>query len=176
MNKQRMRIGPHPVKLEWRTMAISAKDPLVFARELQSALQELTDSGFTIASQMQRAEGLIIVASCVRESAPEATPEMRMPSMQRRRVVEMPHARAQGATTEEVLYHFIDARRGQKQRSFPTLIEALREVKKDLEAKKDAGPEILPINITTISMTRFEPESFTLLLKMFAEDLQCPPG
>ena len=169
MNKTRMRIPSASARLEWRTIAVSADDPLVFAKGLQSALQELTDSGFTIVSQMPRGEALIITASRVHEDSPEMSPELPTHTTLRRRVVEMPSARAQGATTEEVLYHYIE-NGTQRQQSFSTLIEALRVVKAQLEV------DMLPINITTVSMTRFEPLAFPMLLKMFAEDLPCPPG
>jgi hypothetical protein len=184
MNNQRMRIGPVPPKLEWRTIAVTAKDALAFARDLQTALQELTDGGFTITSQMQRHEGLVIVASRVREAATESRTDVRAhgnrseaeaivaraTSTFRRRVVEMPAARTHGATTEEVLYHYIE-KGDQKQKAFPSLVDALRALKEHLHQD-----DVVPVNITTTSMTRFEPDSFVLLLKLFAEDLPCPPG
>jgi hypothetical protein len=167
MNKQRMRIPFASAQLEWRTIAVAGQDPLVFAKELQGALQELTDSGFTINSQMQRDNALIITASRVTQLPQEAQPAP--PPVLRRRIIDLPAAHTQGATTEEVLYHFVENGR-QKQLSFPTLVEALRVVKRHLEV------EILPINLTTVSMTRFEPLAFPTLLKLFAEELQCPPG
>lgn len=185
MNKQRMRIGSAAPKLEWHTIAVTAKDALGFARDLQSALQELTDSGYTITSQMQRPEGLIIVASRVVDTSADTLPAPRSVDVGtadprttaaraagafRRRVVEMPSARSHGATTEEVLYHYIE-KGNQQQRAFPSLVDALRILKDHLHRD-----DVVPVNITTTAMTRFEPDSFVLLLKLFAEDLPCPPG
>lgn len=164
MQKQRMRIGPMP-KLEWKTIAITAEDPIIFARELQTALQELTDSGFNITGQLQRGTALVISAS--RLHAPEA-----QAAPLRRRIVDLPSARQVGAPAEEVLYHFTEYGAPQ-QKAFPTLIDALRLLAEHLKKPQE---HILPVNITTLSMTRFEPESFAYLLRMFAEDLQPPPG
>jgi hypothetical protein len=172
MNKQRMRIPSASARLEWRTIAVTAKDPLAFAKDLQSALQELTDGGFIITGQMQLTDALIITASRVLAPTPEAHSELPQRTPLRRRVVEFHTARAQGAGTEEVLYHYVDHVDGQqKQKPFPTLVDALRQVKEHLRTDT-----VLPVNITTVSMTRFEPPAFPMLLKMFAEDLQCPPG
>lgn len=163
MQNQRMRIGSPP-KLKWKTVAITAADPVAFAREYETTLQELTDAGFAINGQMQRGEALIISAS--RLHLPEHAPELR------RRIVDLPSARQMGAPHEEVLYHYLEDRQ-QKQRAFPALVDALRALKEDLAKPGDV---ILPLNIVTASTTRFEPESFAYLLRMFAEDLQTPPG
>lgn len=170
MQKQRMRVPAASAKLQWKTMVVDDPDPLVFAQRLQAALQEVSDGNYTINSQMVRGSAHVIVASRV-EMEPHLPAETQPPEPFRRRVVEAPTARQQGATSEEVLYHFIQNGR-QEQRAFPGLVDALRLVHQHLQQRDD----VLPVNITTLTMTRFDPEAFPMLLKMFAEDLQCPPG
>lgn len=170
MNKTRMRIAPASAKLEWRTIAVTAKDPLAFAKDLQSALQELTDDGFTIASQMPRGEGLIITGSRLEAPVPSEPSELPKHTT-RRRVIELPSARLQSTTSEEVLYHFIENGQ-QRQLPFPTLVAALRTVQLHLSGASD----VLPVGITTVALTRFEPTAFPMLLKMFAEEMRCLPG
>lgn len=162
MQKQRMRIAPAP-KLEWKVVAISNPDPIIFARELQTSLQELTDNGFAINGQLQRGEALVISASRMQQVDAAAMPL-------RRRIVDLPNAKQAGAPFEEVLYHY-NERGMQKQRRFTALVDALRVLKEDL-----AREGVLPLNITTVSMTRFDADAFSFLLKMFAEDLPTPPG
>ncbi len=160
MQKHRMRIPAGAPKVEWKTLTVDAEDPLEFSQQLQASLQELSDEGFTIVNQMTRGQGHIIVASRMALSAPPETTPLR------RRVVEMPLARGHGTTTEEVLYHY--KKDGQQEQEVCTgLVDALRRVKEHL-----GQDGVLPLNITTVMMTRFEPESFSMLLKMFADDLQ----
>ena len=161
MQNQRMRIGPPP-KPQWKTVAIATPDPIAFARELQTSLQELTDQGYVINSQMARGDALIITASRLPPTEP--------PPALRRRVVDLPSARSSGVPFEEVLYHYLEAGE-QKQRNYPSLVDALRALKEDL------GREgVSAVNNATVSLTSFEPESLSYLLRMFAEDLQPPPG
>ena len=169
MQKQRMRVPAASAKLEWKVVVVDDPDPLVFAKSLQAALQEVTDGNYTINSQMLRGAAHVIVASRVHAEVPPA-PETQPEASFRRRVIELPSARQQGATTEEVLYHYTQDGR-QHQKSFPSLVDALRVVQQHLQRG-----DVLPVNITTLCTTRFELESFPMLLKMFAEDLQCPPG
>lgn len=156
MQGQKMRTGPAP-KLQWKVVAVLAKEPAAFAAELERVLQELTDQGFAIHGQLPHGGGLIVSASRL--------PPADMASL-RRRVVGLPSVPPTGEAYEEVLYHFMENGE-QKQRSFPTLIDVLRVLREDL-----GRPGILPLNLTTIAMTRFEPPSFAHLLRMFAKDLQ----
>jgi hypothetical protein len=170
-----MRINPREPKAVWRTIAVTNKDPLVFAKELESALQELTDAGFNIVSQMTRDSALVITGQKVEMPAePQAygTAPTQPPPGLRRRIVDTGR-REHGATTDEVLYHYMEGGE-QKQEKFADLVDALRVLKMHLTGTAD----VVPISLMTVTMTRFEPEALPLLLKTFADDLNTdtPPG
>ena len=168
-----MRITPPQPKVAWKTLAVTSKDPLVFAQELEGALQEMTDGGFNIISQMARDGAVIITGQRVDLIA---SPDMlalfsasqvpQAPGL-RRRIVEVPSARSTGTTSDEVLYHYL-AFGKQNQQQFATLVDALRVVQKHVEGPDD----IVPISLITVTMTRFEPAALPALFKTFAEDLR----
>lgn len=152
-------------------MAVTGDDPLQFAKSLESSLQELTDGGFNIINQVMRGSSVIITGQKV-----EMTDgffqknQTQPPPHERRRIVQSP-ARPTGTTTEEVLYHFIEDGKT-KQKSFPSLVEALRAVKVHMDAPMVQGvAPVCPVSIVTVSMTKFELPMFSTLLKAFSEDL-----
>lgn len=171
MHKQRMRIAPGAPPAEWKTLVVDADDPVVFAQQLQTSLQELTNENFTIVNQMQRGCAHIIVANRI-----QPAPAPRAPAAAARRcLVEATTAPPRGDTSEEVLYHYYDGKE-QKQAAFPTLLDAVRAMKDHYTAACRGTGDAVPISIVTVSTTRFEFEGFSALLKMFAEELKSPPG
>lgn len=165
-----MRIHAREPKLTWRTIAVTAKDPLEFARELETALQELTDGGFNIVSQMGRDGAVVITAQKIGQEPPVDVPPETQPApvAYRRRIVDAPAARSQGNTTDEVLYHYFEHGVQQQQR-FPGLVEALRVVKQHLQE------DIIPASLSTVTITHFEQRAFPALLKAFEDDLTADP-
>lgn len=146
--------------MDWKTIAIDTPDPVAFAKELQSTLQELTDDGFQLTSQMHRGEALIITANRVHNIG-DTLPAPPV----RRRVVLPSTPSAQGLPSDEVLYHYLE--KGlQKQLICGSMVDALRAVKEHLK-----NDDVLPLNITSVTMTRFEPDVFPTLFKMFVEEL-----
>jgi hypothetical protein len=170
--RTRMRIGPPGQKIVWKTLAVTSKDPVQFAHDLESALQELTDSGFNIISQMARDGSLVITANqMINERETLAPPPDTQPSASlRRRIVEMPAARSQGNTTDEVLYHYIEHGK-QEQKAFPSIVEALRLVKEHLALSAGNGTTLTPICLIAVTQTYFDITSLPTLLRTFAEDL-----
>ena len=61
--RQNMRVHVKPPKIEWRTIAITDIDPAHFAQSLQTALQELSDTGFNILAQLTRGSAHVIPVS-----------------------------------------------------------------------------------------------------------------
>lgn len=163
MHKQRMRIGASP-KLEWRVVAVADKDPAAFAATLQATLQDLTDQGFALQGQLPRDGALIISASRLAPDDVVTVPTAR------RRIVNP--ARHVGTPRDEVLYHFTEYGAPQ-QLVFASLVDALRVLHSHITQPRE---HILPVSLTTVSMTRFDPESFAYLLQTFADDLKPPPG
>ena len=148
---------PAVTKLEWKTIALTNSDPVVFAKELQDSLQELTDGEYIINSQMPRGDALVIVASRPQQA--------QQPSF-KGRLKEAAVRSTHGDTITEVLYHFLDGSAEQVQVPCKDLVTALRLVKEHLQ-----GTVIMPVNITVVSQTKFDFDGFQELLVQFAEDL-----
>lgn len=150
----RMRVNPPVPKVKWKVLAVGDKDPERFAEKMQSALQGLVDDGFSIVSQMQRSDALIITAT--RMGAEEE------PRLARRRPAALPKT---GSVTEEVLYHYLE-NGTQKQASRTSMVDMLRLVLNHL-----GRDDVLPVSLVAATMTRFEPKDFPSLLKLFGEEL-----
>lgn len=45
----------------WKTKAVVAKDPVLFARDMETALNELEAEGFSLAMQLERGDGWVVV-------------------------------------------------------------------------------------------------------------------
>ena len=160
-------------KIDWKTKAVTAKDPQEFSLELQRALQELTDGDYKIVNQLIRGDALVITGQKVDMSvlhSPRRLDAVTVPPPGgQRRIVAS--AAPSEKVTEEVLYHYREFG-VQKQRSFATLVEALRLVKEHIFAPGD----IVPISITCITLATFEPSSWPGLFKAFEDALEETPN
>ena len=162
-SRQRMRVGPPKMQVEWKVVAVSSADPKVFAAELQETLQSLTDGGYSLVSQLPRGDALVITGQ--RALLPELPPEPEP----RRRVVVEPKTSPPAQVTEEVLYHYIDEKLPKTQ-AFSTLFGALRLFEAHLTSDR-----ILPQQLTRVSLTRFDLPAMGALLRQHASDLHPSP-
>lgn len=162
-----MRINPSPMKVVWKTWAVMGDHPGVFAERLAAALQELTDEGYSLVSQMPR-DGAIIITGQKTDgvfSVAEAahlglTPPASFSN--RRRLVEPPKATIPEPSRSEALYHYLQDGE-QKQEWFERFGDAMALVRRHL-----ASSDILPIRVVAVS--HFEPEAFPALLEAFPEN------
>ena len=175
--RQRMKISPQQPKVTWKTVAVTGDDPHAFAKGLESALQEMTDNGYHITSQVMRDGATIITGQRVENAIPSDDQDRQMesptqpPPPPRRRVVSKAPTTK---TTDEVLYHYIEHGK-QTQKSFPSMVDALRVVKEHLGRSTLRGEDpVAPICLIATSMTYFDVTSIPYLLKTFAEDLAAP--
>lgn len=156
----------------WKTLAIANEDPHAFAQALEAGLQELTDNGYNLVSQIPRGTALILTGQRVLSQL--ATPLILpsesgpAPEPRRRRLVDTPPS---GQRSEEVLYHYREGG-AQKQLWFGRFAEALRTLRTHLERTDDV---VEPLSITLSSMTRYEASSWVALLRAFAHELDSPP-
>lgn len=179
--RQRMKISPPQPKVAWKTVAVTGDDAHVFARNLESALQELTDNGYHITSQVMRDGATIITGQRMENTLPSDEQDRRMdaptqppPAPRRRRVLEKTAAPPTPGTVDEVLYHYIEHGK-QLQKSFPSMVDALRLVKEHLGRSSLRGEDtVTPICLIATSMTYFDVTAIPYLLKTFAEDLAAP--
>jgi hypothetical protein len=177
-----VRSNPSQPKVDWHTISVSNPDPTAFAAELKAALQEMTDAGYNITSQLVRGQALVIVGQ--RIVMPSNTPELfrstshgQQPALppppplpaHRRRIVEPTNS----VGTKEVLYHFLENGKSE-QRVFPDILSALRLIQEQLGAT-DHVPDIVPISLVVASMTHFEPKNFPALLKTYRAELNDGP-
>jgi hypothetical protein len=146
--------------IDWKTLAVTAQDPLEFAKGLQTALQELTDNGYNIVSQVARGEAVIITGQRVMVGAVQSF-ENSVAQGARRALPTRAPAPVHGVAREEVLYHFTDNKK-EKQLAFPTMVEALRIVEKHLN---DASGAFAPISLVVVTMTQYDLPSFVGLLR-----------
>jgi hypothetical protein len=165
-----MKVPPTRPKIVWKTVAVTGDDPVRFAQALEASLQEMTDGDYNIVNQVVRGSAIIITGHRVEAVDGVASPPRAHAPNERRRIVAAPQA--SGATTEEILYHYIEEGK-QKQKAFPALVDALRAVKAHMDAPPvpDVAP-VCPVSIVTVSMTKFELPMFSTLLKAFSEDLR----
>ena len=176
-SRQRMRTNPPRPKVQWKTVAITGDDPLVFARSLEAALQEMTDNQFQVVSQTVRGAAVIITGQ--RVDLPAGIPEQHTQHQQqpphgirRRTVVEQA---PKGSTHEEVLYHYVEHGK-QVQKVFATMVDALRLVNEHLRANPPTGHDpVTPVGLTVMHTTTFDITSFPFLLRSFADELRVPP-
>jgi hypothetical protein len=156
-------------KIEWSVIAVADPSPQTFAAKLQGVLQQLTDDGYSIVSQMGRGEALIVTAQRPHQNQRALVPSprsvVRTSDTTRHRVVEMPQL--VGEVVEEVLYYYVENKE-QKHLAFKTLLEALRVVEPHLAQ----GADVLPIKLVSSTLTYFGPPSFVPLLRLFAEELR----
>lgn len=174
-----MRIAPPQPKVTWKTLAVTSKDALAFARELERSLQEITDEGFQLVSQQVRGDSVIltgqkvdmscdVVSAAMRglsEQHDHHPPPVRSPVTGRRRIIDTP---SEGVTRKEVLYYYFEDKQ-QKHAVYPDLLAALRVVKGHLDDTR-----ILPISLVVTSATRFELKELPALLRTFKADLALP--
>lgn len=167
---------PH---VEWKTRAVTGVDAAAFAKDLALALQEMTDSGFTIVSQVMRGDAIIITGQRVESmQEPQAMFSVSPATSTRRRIVDYPTGEAAGVS-KEVLYHYIENGQPQ-QRSFHDVVDALRLVQAHLAAPSvpysSTAAGVIPVRITAVELRVFELRSFPALLKAFADELRNKPS
>lgn len=165
-----MRVNSPMTRFEWKVIAVISQDPMAFAQELEGALQELSSEGYDLVSQLPRGSALVITGrrlslpSPVRTTMPPPPPPLQVPGS-RLRMTEMPLARKQGVTTDDVFYYYLEDGE-QKSRHFETFVAALRVVRKHLTLEG-----IVPISLVAATTTRFEVPALPMLFKAFEEDL-----
>jgi len=159
--EKRLRMPPAQ-KVEWRVVAVTDEDPSIFALDLEESLQELTDDGFTIVSQMQRDGALIITAQKAQLDTPPG--QLNLPPGLRSIISEPP--RSGGKLTREVLYHSCGPEGPLPQRRFETMAEALRVVQQDIRE------DVVPVSLVAVEMVRFEQDALPSLFKSFAAEMK----
>jgi hypothetical protein len=178
MSHKMRHVGPPTPSISWRTLVASSEDPIKFAAELQGALQELTDNGYNIVSQLQRAGSIIVtgqkVTMPVNPFYTEPQPPGPAPAPQRARMVQpapQPQKVLQGSTSNEVLYHYIEHGKD-KQQAFPSMVEALRLVKEHLGySSLNGDTPVCPVRLVAVAMTQYDLTAIPALLKMYAAEL-----
>ena len=169
-----VKISPQHPHLSWRTEAVCDPDPKEFGRQLQQALQSLTDEGFSIVNQMFRGESVIITAQRVDGLPTQFAPTIPAPPMNRRKVVQHVVSTSESIKrTEEVVYHRhkseLEPGEGETHRheAIPckSLHAAVKMALSDLDLEEDG---ILPISITVQKTDTYEPKTWVKLFKSLA--------
>lgn len=163
-------MGPMPSfspRARWKAVAITATDPADFALDYETKLNDLVEDGWNITGMMNRGEAMIITAQ-----KPELPPEIlralaSMNDKPKKPLPTMPEG------VEDVVYSY---REGATVHSVPckTLAEAVAYLEE--HAAPWIGPEaptgdllypnILPISITVMSVTSYEPADLPLLREL----------
>jgi hypothetical protein len=165
-SKSKMRIPGQP-RINWKTMVASSKDPHTFAGELQSALQELSNEGYNIVSQISR-DGAVIVTGqrVITEGVAFANPPIQPGQAPARRIVQAPTAMPRGTPKEETMYHFF--RNGEEiHETFPSMVEALRTVREHISG----DGAITPVSLLHVCAMHYDLKSFPALLRVHADAL-----
>jgi hypothetical protein len=169
-NRQGMRIAPPQPKVVWKTVAVTGDDPLTFARALESALQEMTDSGFDLVGQHTRGDAVILTLRKI--ESPFNTQPLDQPTPQPQPAQRRPGGRIVAHplpppphVVEEVVYFFRE-KEHDKSLVFPSMPEALRIVKEHL-----AKDDVLPVRLVVSNIVYFEPVAIPHLLRTFASNL-----
>ena len=165
-----------PITVDFRVVAVDNQDNTQFALELQTALNSFVADGYSLAGQMVRGSGLILTGQRVQappgfiEQLGSQTPVGNQPV--RKMAVRAPKAEtSEGEVSEEVLYHYQLAGRV-RDANFPSMPLALRYVQRDMENYAHDSTASMPISLTAVVTTRFEPKDFPDLLKLFDEELR----
>lgn len=173
-SKSKMRIPGQP-RVNWKTLVASSKDPHTFAGELQSALQELSNEGYNVVSQITR-DGAVIVTGqrVVIEVVAFANPPIQPGPAPHRRIVQPQAAMPRGTPKEETMYHYF--KNGEEvQENFPSMVEALRVVREHISGD---GGAITPMSLLHVCAMHYDLTSFPALLRVHADALNAdkPPG
>lgn len=174
--RQNMRVHVKPPKIEWRTIAITDIDPAHFAQSLQTALQELSDTGFNILAQLTRGSAHVILASRVvlepsAESMMETVPPPPSLAPPRRLSARRPvREPLTSPDVEQFVYHYLSPS-GPQSVQCASMAEALRLVKSHILGERDFVPGYLVCMVTTT----FEPPSFPMLLQTYADEIAALP-
>jgi hypothetical protein len=154
---------PHP-HLSWRTEVVCDPDPKEFGRQLQQALQSLTDEGFNIVNQMFRGESVIITAQRLDGVSAQFAPTLPAPPMNRRKIVQRAVGAVEsGERTEEVIYSYLSTLFQEEpvmRRMYKSLREAVEAAIRDLDVEGHT-----PHSITVASTVTYPPKSWPGLLK-----------
>jgi hypothetical protein len=164
-----MKVGPKPPQIEWRSVAITDTDPLSFALTLQTKLQQLTDEGFNVLFQIQRGTGLVITANRTTQEPPRpasVAPTLPAPPPPNRRF-----GPPSGKADEQFVYHYISPE-GPRDRSFTSIVEALRMVRSHV----DGDDGFVPGYLVAMHVVTFEAPQLTALLKAYADDIASTPN
>jgi hypothetical protein len=172
-HRSNTRNGLRPLRIEWRTVAVSATDTVEYAAQLQSSLQELSDAGFNILSQQQRGTALIILAQRVvvdqsHQPGPISGPEPPLPPpppLSKLRMQANLNAHA-----DQFVYHFISPD-GPQARRFTTMVDALRMVREHV----DGDGRFVPGCLLTMTVSTYEGHALGGLLKAYASDIAAQP-
>lgn len=160
--------NPPGMRARWRVVAVADKDPHRFASHLESALQELSDNGWQLMTQVYRGEALILT-TCRVESvlpSPELAPQgTRLPPPPLRRPVP---PTMKGDAYHEVLYSYCPAPGATVvTEKFDSLLGALTLLQEHMQ---NEWP--LPIKIVKCELTIYEAKTIPALLRLYAKELQ----
>ncbi len=130
----------------WAVRYAKGDTPAVFAASLEEILQQMTDEGYAIVSQMFLREVCIVTGR-----------KIGLPLC-------LPKKNANGES--RVVYNF---KRDDVycSKTFTSMQEALREVKKTLQEE-----DVLPIRLIHMDVTSYEPYQFVGLLRSYGQELE----
>jgi hypothetical protein len=168
-----MRAPTRPPRVEWRMVAITAIEPVEYAKQMQEALNALSAEGFNVLAQYGRGVGQIIMAS--RQVAdpphpPGPIPGPTMPPPPPQQPMARLRVQSTGLLEERFVYHFISPE-GPQEQVFTSMVEALRVVR----AHVDGDGTLVPAYLVTMSFCTYEPPQLGQLLKAYANDIAAQP-
>jgi hypothetical protein len=160
--------NPSGMRARYRVIAVAEKDPVRFAIHLEEVLQELSNNGWQLMTQVYRGEALILTAcrmEPVLESPGPAPQGTRLPPPPPRRAVV--HT-TKGDAYNEVLYSYTPGP-GQLPvtERFDSILGALLRLQEHMQ-----GEWPLPIKIVKCELTIYEAKTIPALLRLYAKDLE----
>lgn len=152
---------PPPGRPEWSVEAIADADPANFAKKLEAHLNALTANGFQLVNMAER--GPAVIVSAVRALGPMPGHHLPPPHQPRPSTPK----KLKGATEERVVYTYKDMDDGEiKTKEFDTLWQAASFALSDARyMNNEEALTVLPISISKIRATSYEPKDFFELSK-----------
>jgi hypothetical protein len=136
----------------WKILCASSKDPRRYAKELEEGLNELSSEGYALVAMTDRGGATILHGQKVMVDPPPVVPQAPAPTPVIPRNVH-----------HEVIYLYLE--KGSLQRvEFRTVPEAVCLLRHHLECE-----DIVPVSLTTVVLSTFEPPSFRALLATYKE-------
>lgn len=138
-------------RARWKAVAITATDPVEFAQDYEAQMNALVGDGWNITGMMTRGDAVVITAQ---------KPELPASILEALATVSSPKTKVvtHANTTEEVIYSYQDEGKVQSMRCV-----TLEEAVKYLEEHIVEDGAILPISITVMTVTSYEPADLPTL-------------